>query len=158
MSEENDSLGMLQTPMTSYFGLRSPVSIKSSFDSSTTVVNGTTTFACNGGHANPALSEKSLSLSNVDVYHNSPPSPSEQPPTSPYLCNGHQKHHWRHSPMRSSTILPNGMIPRQQTTIDETVVINGDNHEISINGADRTLRPTENGVGLCDFPCFSIRI
>ena len=137
--------------MTSYFGLRSPVSIKSSFDSSTTVVNGTTTFACNGGHANPALSEKSLSLSNVDAYHNSPPSPSDQPPTSPYLSNGHQKHHWRHSPMRSSTILPNGMIPRQQNTIDETVVINGDSHEISMNNVNRTLRPTENGVGLCDF-------
>ena len=53
--------------------------------------------------------------------------------------------------MRSSTILPNGMIPRQQNTIDETVVINGDSHEISMNNVNRTLRPTENGVGLCDF-------
>lgn len=115
------------------------------------MVNGTVTFACNGNGAHPPLSEKSMSLSNVDVY-NSPPSPSDQP-LSPFLSNGHQKHHWRHSPMRTSSFLPNGMIPRQQTTIDESITVNEDGQEASISAdsVDQTLKPNENGVGLLPF-------
>lgn len=142
--EENDSLGMLHTPSISYFGFRSPGPLKSSFDSSTSAINGSYSY----GGANPALSEKSMSLSNVDAYHNSPPSPSDHP-MGQYLSNGHGKHHWRLSPIRASSFLPNGVIPRQQTTIDESVNIDEDGQEAStINGADTSLKPTENGVGL----------
>lgn len=152
--EENEPLGPLKKPMISLYNLRSPAAIKSSFDSSTTIVNGTTTFACNGS-ANPPLGaiEKSASLSHVDNY---PPSPGEHNHLSSgdghFVTSSSRSYAWRLTPMRSC-YLPNGVIPRQQsTTLDESgpLFVQGSSCDgSSMNGnSDKTLRVCENGVCL----------
>uniref|UniRef100_A0A7E4V2F9 ADP-ribosyl cyclase/cyclic ADP-ribose hydrolase n=1 Tax=Panagrellus redivivus TaxID=6233 RepID=A0A7E4V2F9_PANRE len=144
--EEDEPVAPLKKPMISLYNLRSPAAIKSSFDSSTTVVNGTTTFACNGMRSAPLLgaTEKSVSMNNVDSFQNLP-SPVELAPT-----NGGSNSHWRLSPMRSCSFLPNGVIPRQQATIDETLPLSTQNSfdytgvQNGVNG--KSLRVSENGT------------
>uniref|UniRef100_A0AC35F708 ADP-ribosyl cyclase/cyclic ADP-ribose hydrolase n=1 Tax=Panagrolaimus sp. PS1159 TaxID=55785 RepID=A0AC35F708_9BILA len=148
--EENEPIGPLKKPMISLYNLRSPAAIKSSFDSSTTIVNGTTTFACNGS-SNPPLGtlEKSVSLSYADSF---PPSPGEHNHNStgghyPTSSSTASHHHWRLSPMRSS-YLPNGGIPRQQSTLDESgpMFIQGSSDGLCNGNSDKSLRVCENGI------------
>lgn len=142
IDEENEPVGPLKKPMISLYSLRSPAAIKSSFDSSTTIVNGTTTFACNGVSSNPPLGaiEKSVSLSYVDNY---PPSPGEHP--TGYYCAS--QHPWRLSPMRSS-YLSNGVITQHQIASDECgpVFVQGSSDGLANGDMNKSLRPCENGV------------
>lgn len=107
--EENESVGPLQRPMISLYGLKSPT---------------TTLMPSLGAQMNGSLSpaEKSRSLSNLDS--TGPLSPGCRAPNcvSPSTSGAPNHHNWKYASMRSCSHYPNGLMLRPQLTLDESTM------------------------------------
>lgn len=134
--EENESLGPLKGPMINLYSLKSPT---------------TTLMPSLGAQLNGTLSpaEKSRSLSNLDI--NGPLSPGFRTSNcvSPSTSAVPNHHNWKYAPMRSCSHYPNGMVLRQQQTLDESsmTVSKPQSLKLDLGPKSAELNGYHNGVG-----------